>query len=162
MKTTMNNEQFEYMLSKIEDGQSVEEICKELSLNPKYFYNFLKGEDICTDNREELKGKNWIRGTEEEKEETIEERKHSYARAKGVREQWYLKKIRAIAEDDSNDGAKGNKGQNSVKRAQLRIDALKWELGRMSLPKLFEPEETQSKEENESKVVINLKLKKDE
>ena len=100
--------------------------------------------------------------TEEEKSAIIDERNYNYARAKELREQWYFKKIREIADDESKDGAKGNKGQNSVKRAQLRIDVLKWELGRMSSPKVYEPIEVQKESESESKVNIVLNLKKDE
>lgn len=159
--TTINDKQFEYILSEVEKGRSVEEVTKELNIDTSYFQRYLKGEDLITDNRV-IKANYKKRVTEEEKRATIDSRNLNYARAKELREQWYFKKIREIADDESKDGARGNKGQNSVKRAQLRIDVLKWELGRMSSPKVYEPIEVQKESESESKVNIVLNLKKDE
>lgn len=159
--TTINDKQFEYILSEVEKGRSVDEVTKELNIYNAYFYSYLKGSDLTTGNKI-IKGKNERKVTEEEKQTLIDERNYNYARAKELREQWYFKKIRDIADDESKDGAKGNKGQNSVKRAQLRIDVLKWELGRMSSPKVYEPIEVQKESESESKVNIVLNLKKDE
>lgn len=159
--TTINDKQFEYILSEVEKGRSVEEVTKELNIDTSYFQRYLKGEDLIADNRV-IKANYKKRVTEEEKRATIDSRNLNYARAKELREQWYFKKIREIADDESKDGAKGNKGQNSVKRAQLRIDVLKWELGRMSSPKVYEPIEVQKESESESKVNIVLNLKKDE
>lgn len=159
--TTINDKQFEYILSEVEKGRSVEEVTKELNIDTSYFQRYLKGEDLITDNRV-IKANYKKRVTEEEKRATIDSRNLNYARAKELREQWYFKKIREIADDESKDGARGNKGQNSVKRAQLRIDVLKWQLGRMSSPKVYEPIEVQKESESESKVNIVLNLKKDE
>lgn len=159
--TTINDKQFEYILSEVEKGRSVEEVTKELNIDTSYFQRYLKGEDLITDNRV-IKANYKKRVTEEEKRATIDCRNLNYARAKELREQWYFKKIREIADDESKDGARGNKGQNSVKRAQLRIDVLKWQLGRMSSPKVYEPIEVQKESESESKVNIVLNLKKDE
>ncbi len=159
--TTINDKQFEYILSEVEKGRSVEEVTKELNIDTSYFQRYLKGEDLITDNRV-IKANYKKRVTEEEKRATIDSRNLNYARAKELREQWYFKQIREIADDESKDGARGNKGQNSVKRAQLRIDVLKWQLGRMSSPKVYEPIEVQKESESESKVNIVLNLKKDE
>ena len=158
---TINGKQFEYILSEVEKGRSADEVTKELNIHSAYLYNFLKGQDIIT-SKIGAKERNIKIVTEEEKSAIIDERNYNYARAKELREQWYFKKIRKIADDESKDGAKGNKGQNSVKRAQLRIDVLKWELGRMSSPKVYEPIEVQKESESESKVNIVLNLKKDE
>jgi len=57
---------------------------------------------------------------------------------------------------------KGKQRANRFKACALKVGRIKWQLGRMSSPKVYEPIEVQKESESESKVNIVLNLKKDE
>lgn len=133
--TGVNEEVFEAILSLIEQGTTLTEACKKLNTCRGTFYNYMEL-------RLEYKERDVTGETEAEREESREilkkERNNAYARAKVRQAEWLFDEMTRVAYDDTNDGEKGNKGLNSVKRAQLKIDSLKWAMGRLNPQKYAE------------------------
>lgn len=102
------------ILSRVECGESVISICKDVGIFNREFYAFKKGN---------------------------EERETKYARAKEIQQDYYAEEIIQIADNVSKDIEKDSEGKPYIdgfaaQRAKIMIDARKWTMGKLA-PKKY-------------------------
>jgi hypothetical protein len=104
---------YDEIMTRIECGESVISICKDVRISERTFYAFKR------DN---------------------EEREKKYARAKERQQDYYAEQIIEIADEASKDIAIDSEGKPyidgfAVQRAKLMIDTRKWTMGKLALRK---------------------------
>lgn len=154
----MNSKDFDSILDEIyEKGKSLVKTLKGKRISQRTFFEYIdiQGGEL---NRWIKEGKNESEIAEERKQ-----RQKRYTRACEARADLLFDRALEESSDETNDGEKGNKGLNSVKRSQLKVDTIKWAVGKLNPKKYNDRLQLDGglDDEGESKAIsISLKVNK--